>query len=272
MIALRHDGLAWALVRGAALTAGCFAFFGALEWWQGMGMARYRTRHFAVDLCYRLLYVVYVTALWAPLVAAAKRAYPVLDLNLLDHAPLWLALPVSWVLFDFLGYWVHRAQHTRLWWPLHRVHHSQEHVTFATGFRNHPLDVIGAFTLTLVPGLLLGTPVIAWVPYTLFMEVYAAGHHANLPWRFGWLRKVFISPIFHQAHHSTNPEIHNGNYGGLFSTWDFLFGTAFDATTLPEQTGVAGWQVPESIWAHLASPFRRDAVAPSTEAVPLRKD
>src|SRR5579872_1089921 len=127
MIALRHDGLAWALVRGAALTAGCFAFFGALEWWQGMGMARYRTRHFAVDLCYRLLYVVYVTALWAPLVAAAKRAYPVLDLNLLDHAPLWLALPVSWVLFDFLGYWVHRAQHTRLWWPLHRVHHSQEH-------------------------------------------------------------------------------------------------------------------------------------------------
>jgi sterol desaturase/sphingolipid hydroxylase (fatty acid hydroxylase superfamily) len=259
-----HIGLPYAVFRGAALATGCFAVFAVLERRAGASMARYTTRHFLMDLLYRLVTIVYMAVLWTPLVGAFRSAYPRLDLGFVNHAPLWLALPASWVILDFLGYWVHRLQHSRYWWPFHRLHHSQEHVTFATTFRNHPLDQLGAYTVTLVPGLLIGIPVLAWVPFTVMMELYAASHHANLPWRFGWLRRIFVSPVFHQAHHSTNPEIHHGNYGGLFSTWDFLFGTAFDADALPERTGVEGWVVPESLWPHLLSPFRAGSVMPGS--------
>ena len=96
-----------------------------------------------------------------------------------------------------------------------------------------------------------------------------ATHHATLPWRFGALRKIFVSPVFHLSHHSTDPAIHNRNFGGWFSMWDFLFGTAFDAERPPERTGVEGWRVAESFWAHLLSPFRRGSVVNDRSAPAL---
>jgi sterol desaturase/sphingolipid hydroxylase (fatty acid hydroxylase superfamily) len=268
---LSHTGLPYVILRNTALAGGCFALFAAFEHRAGVGLSRYASRRFALDLFYRLVYVLYISALWNPIVSALRAAYPRLDVGLLNRAPLWIALPASWLIFDFLGYWIHRAQHSRYWWPFHRVHHSQEHVTFATGYRNHPLDQLAALSLSLVPGLLLGAPVWAWIPFTLALEVYTAAHHAKLPWRFGWLRWIFVTPLFHQAHHSCDREIQNRNFGGLFSTWDFLFGTAEDARALPERTGVEGWRVPESFWAHLVSPFRRDSVdaADETAAAPV---
>ncbi|MCS6810135.1 MAG: sterol desaturase family protein, partial [Tepidimonas sp.] len=47
------------------------------------------------------------------------------------------------VVFDFVNYWIHRAQHHyRWWWALHAVHHSQRHVTMWTDSRNHLLDSV----------------------------------------------------------------------------------------------------------------------------------
>jgi sterol desaturase/sphingolipid hydroxylase (fatty acid hydroxylase superfamily) len=265
---LHHGGLGYSIVRGTALAGGCFLVIAAFERSSGLSMSRYASRHFAIDLLYRLVYILYIAALWNPIVAALRAAQPSLDLGLLNRAPLWVALPASWLIFDFLGYWIHRIQHSRYWWRFHRVHHSQEQVTFATGFRNHPIDQLGALSISLVPGLLLGAPVVAWVPFTFLLDLYAALHHANLPWRFGGLRKIFVSPVFHLAHHSTDPAVHNRNFGGLFSTWDFLFGTAIDAEGPPQRTGVEGWRVPESIWAHLLSPFQRGSVVHDPSAPP----
>ena len=249
------------VLRAGVFMLGCFLLIAAWEWWAGRSLKHYASRHFVVDLCYRLAFIVYVGMMWNPMVDVIATGIPGLKRSVLNAAPLWISLPVYWLVFDFLSYWIHRAQHSRLWWRFHRVHHSQERMTFASAFRNHPIDQLFALSVTAVPGMLLGAPAVSWLPYSFLLAFVDATHHANLPWRFGPLRKVFVSPVFHAQHHSPDRAVHDRNFGGLFSFWDFLFGTAYDAERLPERTGVAGWQVRESFWAHLWSPFQRDAIA-----------
>jgi sterol desaturase/sphingolipid hydroxylase (fatty acid hydroxylase superfamily) len=265
---LQVGELGHTVLRASAFAAGCFVVIAVFERRAGVSMSRYTSRHFAIDLLYRLVFILYMAALWNPLVEVVRTAFPGLNLAVLNHAPLWVALPAYWLIFDFLSYWVHRIQHSRYWWRFHRVHHSQEQMTFASAYRNHPIDQLFALSISMVPGLLLGAPAVTWAPYSFLLSFIDATHHANLSWRFGWLRKIFVSPVFHMAHHSTDPAIHNRNFGGLLSMWDFLFGTAYDAERLPERTGVEGWRVPESFWAHLLSPFRRESVVNDPSALP----
>lgn len=231
-----------------------------LERRSGVSIEQYASRHFVTDVAHRIAYIIYAAVLYTPVSEAARVACPMLDVAWLNRSPLWFAIPVYFLIFDFLGYWIHRLQHSSFWWRFHRVHHSQEQMTFATGFRNHPIDQMLAHVLTLIPLLLIGAPTVSWLPYAVLLAFVDASHHANLPWHFGWARKVFVSPVFHATHHSVDPLVRDRNFGGLFSMWDFLFGTAVDAERRPDRTGVEGWRVTESWWAHLWSPFRRGAV------------
>jgi sterol desaturase/sphingolipid hydroxylase (fatty acid hydroxylase superfamily) len=168
---LHLGGFGYTILRASALAALCFVVIAAFEHRSGASLSRYASRHFAVDLLYRLVIILYMAALWNPLVAALRTAYPSLNLGLLNRAPMWVAVPVSWLVFDFIGYWTHRMQHSRWLWRFHRVHHSQEQMTFATGFRGHPFDQWFALSIGLVPVLLLGSPAATWVPYTLALAL-----------------------------------------------------------------------------------------------------
>lgn len=237
-----------------------------VEWRAGQDLSRYRSAHFLTDLAYRVYFSVYIVLLYLPVTEAVSGRWPTLLLGALNEAPLWIGVPAYLLAFDFLSYWIHRAQHTRWWWRFHRVHHSQEQMTFATGYRNHPIDQIFAHTVTFLPLMLLGAPALAWLPYSLLMSFIDATHHANLEWRWTPVRKLLVSPVFHAAHHSTDPRYYDTNFGGVFSVWDFLFGTASDVSERPESTGVVGWQVKESFFAHLLSPFRRDSVVTGVDS------
>ena len=260
--------LAWLPVSDLAsdlgLAAKYYALFFAvlylIEWKAGRDISRYRSRSFVTDLAYRVWFSVYTVILYTPVTEAVAARWPEPALHALNGAPLWIGIPAYLLAFDFLSYWIHRAQHSRIWWRFHRVHHSQEQMSFATGYRNHPLDQLLAHTVTFVPLMILGAPAVAWLPYSLAMAFLDATHHADLEWRWHPVRKVLVSPVFHAAHHSTDPQYYDTNFGGIFSFWDFAFGTASDVSERPEVTGVVGWQVKESFWAHLWSPFRRDAV------------
>ena len=48
---------------------------------------------------------------------------------------------VGFLLFDALVYWTHRFYHEiPVLWKFHAIHHSTEHLDWASGFRAHPLD------------------------------------------------------------------------------------------------------------------------------------
>jgi sterol desaturase/sphingolipid hydroxylase (fatty acid hydroxylase superfamily) len=66
-------------------------------------------------------------------------------------------------------------------------------------------------------------------------------HHANLPWSYGPLGYVLVSPLFHRLHHAIGygheGRRHGCNFAVLFPLWDMLFGTA-DYRRAIEPTGI----------------------------------
>jgi sterol desaturase/sphingolipid hydroxylase (fatty acid hydroxylase superfamily) len=136
---------------------------------------------------------------------------------------------------DFLYYWEHRSGHrvNALWSLYHSVHHSSPVYDQSTAYRLSAFDgTIGAvFT---VPLVLAGFPAALVLAAAGVVVGYQTWIHTEtvrrLPRVVEWL---FNTPSHHRAHHGTNPEYLDKNYGGILIVWDRLF-----ATFEPEQSPV----------------------------------
>ncbi len=158
----------------------------------------------------------------------------------------WLSFVLYLVLFDFLNYWLHRAQHQfNWWWSLHALHHSQRQMTQWTDSRNHLLDDFLMAIVWVFIAQLVGIAPSQFVAVIAITQLSENLQHANLRVNFGWLgERLWISPRFHRVHHgvgvgheSQGRVLGGHNFGVLFPWWDMLLGTA-DFATQKVQTGV----------------------------------
>jgi sterol desaturase/sphingolipid hydroxylase (fatty acid hydroxylase superfamily) len=153
------------------------------------------------------------------------------------------------VIFDFAGYWIHRAQHAAgWWWSLHSLHHSQRQMTMWSDNRNHLLDDLLRDSLLVLLAMLVGVAPGQFVAVVAITQLSESLQHANLRLWFGRIgERVWISPRFHRLHHAIgvgheddragpqlvggrSPPLGGHNFGVLLPWWDVLFGTAsFDA-------------------------------------------
>jgi len=146
------------------------------------------------------------------------------------------------LLFDLLGYWVHRAQHGfNWWWELHAVHHSQQSMTVWTESRNHFLDdLINALIIALVARA-IGTPGSQFIWLVFVGRLIESLSHANVRFGYGPAKRLIVDPLFHRWHHGVGIG-HEGrsrgvNFGVMLPLWDMLFRTArFDRAVVP--TGI----------------------------------
>ena len=227
-----------------------------LERLQRRDLGRYRTRSFGNDVLYSFFYQggVYNLLVYVPLFGTIQQHY---RFGLLDPLPMPVAFVMYWLMADFCGYWIHRLMHT--WaplWAFHSVHHAPRQITFLTSNRNHLVEQLFCNAAMLLPIVLLGAPQAVWLPMLLFMSVGEALQHAHLDWRYGPLYRVLVSPMFHNLHHSTEPEEYNGNYGKILSVWDFAFGTAVDRTRLPARYGLTDSAIDERLVTQFVLPVR----------------
>jgi len=154
------------------------------------------------------------------------------------------------VLFDFVNYWYHRAQHQfNWWWALHSLHHSQRQMTMWSDNRNHLLDDVLRDLLFVVIAILIGVGPGQFVALVALGQLSESFQHANLRLWFGRVgERLWVSPRFHRLHHSIGigheshgPSTLGGyNFGVLLPWWDTLFGTAnfeqrYDATGVRDQ-------------------------------------
>lgn len=130
------------------------------------------------------------------------------------------------VAMDFIAYWRHRLQHTKLWWLFHKVHHSAAALNPIVAVRTHPLDgLLDPFIMAVPLALLLAHPGMAWLASSL-LALYSTFLHSAVPWNFGWFgRWVYCSPAAHRIHHSPNPADFNRNFSAGLVIWDRMFGT-----------------------------------------------
>jgi sterol desaturase/sphingolipid hydroxylase (fatty acid hydroxylase superfamily) len=144
----------------------------------------------------------------------------------------WVSMAIYIVIFDFVDYWLHRAQHRfGPWWQLHAIHHSQRDMTFWSDDRNHLLDAYLRDAVFAVLGLLIGIAPSQFLFWIVLNRALETLQHANVRWHFGFFgERILVSPSFHRLHHAIGFG-HEGrrygcNFGVLFTVWDQLFGTA----------------------------------------------
>jgi len=142
------------------------------------------------------------------------------------HAlPPWLVGFIAVFAGDFIGYWRHRFEHTAILWPAHAIHHSDTAMTWTTGLRFHPIN---RFTTAIIDtGLLalLGLPPWALAANNLIRHYYGLFVHVDLPWTYGPLGRVLVSPAMHRWHHIRDANGAGVNFATMFSVFDQAFGT-----------------------------------------------
>ena len=194
----------------------------------------------------------------------------------------WVSLALYLVVFDFAGYWLHRAQHQfNWWWALHSLHHSQRQMTMWSDNRSHLLDDVLMGTAFALLARFIGVEPGQFVAIIVITQLHESLQHANLRWSFGRLgERLLISPRFHRLHHSIGighesdgrGTLGGHNFGVLLPVWDMLFRTSnfesrFDATGVRDQLAEEGGRdYGDGFWhqqwlglARLFTAFRRPA-------------
>lgn len=181
---------------------------------------------------------------------------------LLSGLPWWGQFLLVLVVKDFGEWLVHNLLHRVSWlWQIHKLHHSITTMDWLGNMRFHPLEVVVYHTLLWLP---LALVMVDWqVVLVLAVVGTFVGHlnHSNLRLDWGSLRYVFSSPRYHIWHHDADPAHPAGcNFAIIFSTWDWLFGTAhFPADReQPQALGFAGMErYPQTLPGRLLWPLPR---------------
>jgi sterol desaturase/sphingolipid hydroxylase (fatty acid hydroxylase superfamily) len=172
---------------------------------------------------------------------------------------LFVAVIVAVIAIEFIGYWLHRAQHRFMFlWRIHATHHHITKMSVARADRTHPLELLG---LNLGPAIalaMLGASDVVIGATLIFRITNGYTNHANLPLESGVFGWVFNTAEMHQLHHSCNFEESNTNYGCTVILWDRIFGT-FSGQKQIERTGNGtGNQL--SLLTQYTLPFRSNKV------------
>jgi len=221
-----------------------------------------------LNLSWYFLDAMFVAPVIALIVAAIQAGVTGYSLQIVG-TDTWnrLGRPLTFVavifLGDFISYWRHRLEHTRWIWPVHAIHHSDTEMTFLTLARFHPFNRLVTSCVDLGFLAILGFPAWALVANVLVRNYYGQFIHVDLPWMYGPLRWVFVSPVMHQWHHAVDYIGSGSNFATVFSVFDRAFGTYHVPGPCTGPLGV-GDDVGGSIVKQMLYPFGcwRDALRP----------
>ncbi len=171
--------------------------------------------------------------------------------------PVWLQL-IATIFIGEIGYYTaHKLTHTIPWlWKFHAVHHSVQRLDWLAAVRVHPIDQIFTRVFQILPIYILGFNERTLSLYYLFSAFEAFFIHANVKFKLGILRFIFVTPEFHHWHHSANPEAFNKNFSAQLPVVDVLFGTFYlPGGKMPDKYGIAE-PVPSGYIGQILYPFR----------------
>lgn len=166
-----------------------------------------------------------------------------------------LALAAVLFIADGISYVRHRLEHTRWLWPIHAMHHSDRELSWFSAYRQHPLNRLWAVAFDIGLLLLIGVPLWAIYANALVRHYYGLLTHANVPWTFGWLGRVLVSPAMHRWHHVREGDGVGKNFATIFAVFDLAFGTYYVPSACHSPTGLTD-EGHNSFLVQIWAPFR----------------
>ena len=175
---------------------------------------------------------------------AAERGWGLL--NYLDGPPA-VEMVAAIIVLDFMIYLQHVVLHKiPFFWRFHKVHHSDLDLDVSSGFRFHPLEILGSMIYKLGLVMALGPSVLTVVVFESILNGMAQFNHSNIKLPLGLdrvLRWLLVTPDMHRIHHSVELNETDSNYGFNMSVWDRFMGTYIHDGKRPQPEIVIG--VPE---------------------------
>jgi len=176
--------------------------------------------------------------------------------------PLWVQVIVALVVLDFIQWCVHNLLHrVPFLWELHKAHHSVKdgEMDWIVSFRFSWLEVVVYKSVLYLPMVFFGFRWEALMFHAIFGTLIGHLNHANLNLGHGPWRYILNSPRMHIWHHDyTGTAKTTVNYGIIFSTWDWIFGTAKMPPEPPAQLGFAGVETfPDSFFSQEIWPLEK---------------
>jgi sterol desaturase/sphingolipid hydroxylase (fatty acid hydroxylase superfamily) len=189
--------------------------------------------------------------------------------GILRGLPFWWQALIYVLLSDFLMYWIHRGFHSAQMWRYHAIHHSAQQVDWTTTYRFHPVNLMLQPALVSLIMVFLGVSPEVVVFFLPFDSVSAAFVHANINWKFGPLKYIIATPVFHRWHHGPADDGGSSNFAPTFAFWDVMFGTFYmPEGRLPQTFGTDDHNFPEGYFKQLMYPFKK--VTPTETTAPVQ--
>jgi sterol desaturase/sphingolipid hydroxylase (fatty acid hydroxylase superfamily) len=175
--------------------------------------------------------------------------------------PVWVQIIVAIVVIDFVQWCVHNLLHrVPFLWEFHKTHHSVKdgEMDWIVSFRFQWTEVMVYKAIQYLPLAWFGFHPYAVITHAVFGTLIGHLNHANLDWDWGPLKYVLNSPNMHIWHHDYEGDTHTTvNFGIIFSTWDWIFGTAKMPDHDPPHIGFHGVEeFPESFFEQALWPIR----------------
>jgi sterol desaturase/sphingolipid hydroxylase (fatty acid hydroxylase superfamily) len=181
-------------------------------------------------------------------------AHPWIHWSMYVIAPL-----LGMILYDFFGYWLHRAQH-KWFWRFHSVHHSIEELSGINSYFHWTEPFFRICFISLPAAYLVGIDGLESI-FIIELLVKVQGNYLHTPTSLHLgpvLRRVIADNRFHRVHHSVEPRHFNTNFAAGTTLWDQLFGTAyFPAEDEWPDVGVVGEPSARTLREYLWGPFQR---------------
>ena len=142
-----------------------------------------------------------------------------------DQLPVWVGMLAWLITIDFCDYWIHRLLHTRGFWDVHAVHHSDETMNWTTSSRMHILEIVIMQSSYILFASWMNLPAEGVGAIVALRLLHNNWVHTRYDLHLGPLTKIIATPRFHHWHHADDPAAYNTNFGNTFSLWDVMFGT-----------------------------------------------
>ena len=148
------------------------------------------------------------------------------------------------VILDLMIYIQHVVVHMiPFFWRFHMVHHSDLDLDVSSGFRFHPIEILGSMLFKISLVFALGPTPMTVLIFEAVLNGMAQFSHSNikLPETFDRIaRYVIVTPDMHRIHHSIEKNETNSNFGFNLSIWDRFLGTYVHDTLKPQPQIIIG--------------------------------
>lgn len=146
--------------------------------------------------------------------------------GVLTNSPIIVQAISLYLLFEFIGYWIHRLFHwNQQLHRFHTLHHTIDKFQWSNGRKDHFVFELLLLASLVFVGIWLGVAPITFIITIVVWYILLSLSHHNVAFSYGFMDGVLLSARTHGDHHFNISSENTKNFGITLSMYDRIFRT-----------------------------------------------